>query len=171
MKNVKTFNQFLNENVSNPNWKQELTNNINDKMTLSNDIGVFVVDTSAAIPDNDLYKIENKLKTIKSLNNLQRIYIIGNGDDINNANSCYSEKDIDLLSTKKGTHTSGSNYNSVFKWIDKNIIDNNEDLSFVIFITDGYGSLPKNTNYNDKILWLIIDNKNVNLPIGEIINY
>jgi predicted metal-dependent peptidase len=171
MKHVKNFNQFLNEAISNPNWKQQLTNYINTKMSLSNGIGVFVVDTSAAIPDNDLYKIENQLKTIKSLNDLQRIYIIGNDDDISNTNSCYSEKDIDLLSTKKGIHTSVSNYNSAFKWVDKNVINNGEDLSFIVFITDGYGSIPKNTNYNDKILWLVIGNEKANLSIGEIINF
>jgi predicted metal-dependent peptidase len=95
-------------------------------------------------------------------------YIIYSSDGVDGVQLLDDIKNPLDRNQMKSTGGNTNSFNPALEWVQKNIIDKDEDLDALIYFTDGFAPEPKKPYWSEKIIWAMISEKK--MPFGKTIN-
>jgi predicted metal-dependent peptidase len=134
--------------------------------------GMVVFDTSGSITDDEIGKFAAELKTISENFNIEYLYVVFCDADINNLQVFVSDDatysgsidDVDSIDNfyckLKPKGGGGTSFIPPFQWKadEEDLHDGLENVDFVIYFTDAYGTMPPNHLMVDidNMFWVVV---------------
>jgi len=134
--------------------------------------GMVVFDTSGSITDDEIGKFAAELKTISENFNIEYLYVVFCDAEINNLQVFVSDDatysgsidDVDSIDNfyckLKPKGGGGTSFIPPFQWKadDEDLHDGLENVDFVIYFTDAYGTMPPNHLMVDidNMFWVVV---------------
>lgn len=126
---------------------------------------VICVDCSGSISDEALNVFVSECMNIIKVKKPQHTHIVWFHHVVDHVDTLRGANAGELKKPASG----GTDFNPPLQWIEDNIVKKSKPLDGVVFITDGYASMPERPSFASKFMWVIVDDssRNIQTPFGR----